>query len=138
MRRTAFLNPKVCIVALLVGFCAFACIQASAGELVVALSPKADREALPFVRDGQFALQELEAARVSLGGGPPEPVVPSHCQGLSLGDSLEGAPGRAGQPTRTRRSPDARRATRSSQNHGAWDWATASDAARTRNRRGIT
>ena len=93
MYRTIFPSCRAGVSALLVGFCLFTCIPVSAGELVVAISAEAVSKAHSVVLDGAFALKELEAARISLRGGPPEPVIPSQCEARSNGCAPpDGAP----------------------------------------------
>lgn len=52
--------------------------RTSAAEIVVALSPESVDGAQPILQQGVFALDELEAVRLTLRGGPPEPVFPGH------------------------------------------------------------
>ncbi|MCD6326021.1 S8 family serine peptidase [bacterium] len=66
---------------------------ASAAEIAISLSPRALRGTSPLVVDGAFTFDELEAARISLDGGPAEPVCPQHCDARAKSGSLqEGCP----------------------------------------------
>ncbi|MBN2208079.1 MAG: VCBS repeat-containing protein [Candidatus Coatesbacteria bacterium] len=93
MYRDALLTGRACFAALILLFCILAGFDVEAGELVVALSSEALREARCAVLDGAFVLQELETARLRLAGGPPQPMVSSHCKAGVKGNVLpDGAP----------------------------------------------
>ncbi|MBN1593466.1 MAG: S8 family serine peptidase, partial [Candidatus Coatesbacteria bacterium] len=80
--KLPFISSRSSALLLLVILCGMATIHSTAGEIVVSLAPNSVRGVLSAIEDGSFVQSELEAARVSLGGGSVEPVFAAHIEAM--------------------------------------------------------